>query len=312
MSMSSTQSLAVLFADIAGSTRLYEELGDGPAKHLIGRGLAAMSERAAAAGGRLVKTIGDEILCTFPDATAAARAGLGMHEALFRVHPAKPLVAYVGLHWGEVIQENGDIFGDAVNVASRVVNLRRPRETLTTASTLNQLESDLRTRARRIDRVQLKGKEEAFEIYELVLETTDLTIIGAFRLPEANPVLSPNTTHLDLNVGGEPHRLDARRSPVTLGRLDHCDIVVPSTCTSRTHARIEYRGSRFVLIDQSSNGTFIQPDGDEGCHIVRDEIDLTGSGKIGFGAPVGESGLTPVSYVVTEGRNKEFQGGGVE
>lgn len=288
-----TEMLTILFADIAGSTHLYEDLGNTAAKAIMDVGLGAMSREVRAGGGEVVKTMGDEVLCTFPSAEQAARAAPGLHRALAETSTARSLVAYVGFHRGEVITEDGDVFGDAVNVAARVVKLQRPRQTLTTGITLAELSLEFRESARLIDEVSLKGKREPFEIYELVWEAAELTFVqtsGAeARVPEA---------HLELTLGGDVHHVGMEQTEISLGRLGHNDIVVDSTCTSRTHARIERRGRAFVLVDQSSNGTYVHPEGREPRHLLREEAPLMGTGSIGLGARIEDQKVEPIHYRV--------------
>jgi hypothetical protein len=109
---------AVLFADVAGSTRLYETLGDAAALKLVSELLSALRGVATRCGGRVVKNLGDEILCVFPDAAHALRAACDMQLAA-----GGHCAVRVGLHCGEVLESGGDIFGDTVNTAARVTAL---------------------------------------------------------------------------------------------------------------------------------------------------------------------------------------------
>ena len=72
--------LAIVFADISGSTRLYESLGDQTARQLIAECLEVMTEQVAKYSGTVIKTIGDEIMCTFPSANQAVEAAMGGSE----------------------------------------------------------------------------------------------------------------------------------------------------------------------------------------------------------------------------------------
>lgn len=118
-------SMAILFADVCGSTKIYEKLGDERARRLLGGCIARMSEAAAAHGGVLIKTIGDEVMCRF---SSAAVSGIGV-----------PLSIHVGFTFGEVVEEGGDIFGDAVNVAARMVNIVKADQIITTGATVAAL-----------------------------------------------------------------------------------------------------------------------------------------------------------------------------
>ncbi len=121
------RNLAVLFADVAGSTRLYEQLGDAKALSAIGECLALVRDASNGHGGRLIKTIGDEAMVVFPTADqaviAAAEIQLRMVE-LVRERNLR-LALRIGVHCGSAIEVEGDVFGDSVNVAARMVGLAK-------------------------------------------------------------------------------------------------------------------------------------------------------------------------------------------
>jgi adenylate cyclase len=74
--MSEVKPMSILFADVSGSTRLFEERGDVEARRIIAAVLAALTTITATHGGRVIKTIGDEVMCVFPSAVQAALSGL--------------------------------------------------------------------------------------------------------------------------------------------------------------------------------------------------------------------------------------------
>lgn len=127
------ESVTVLFSDLKGSTRLYEETGDAPAYGQVRRHFDYLKERVAAARGAVVKTIGDAVMAVFfrpADAVACALAIQGDLGAFNEAAPAQPpLVVKLGLHHGPAIaiQANGrlDYFGRTVNVAARLLRESR-------------------------------------------------------------------------------------------------------------------------------------------------------------------------------------------
>ena len=126
-----TANLAIVFADISGSTRLYETLGDAIARELVSQCLELMTVQITRFDGTVIKTIGDEIMCTFPTAERATESSMGMQEAITEdlpdINPNMPstMTIRIGLHFGSVILEGGDVFGDAVNVAARMAGLAK-------------------------------------------------------------------------------------------------------------------------------------------------------------------------------------------
>ena len=281
-----TATLAILFADIAKSTHLYETLGNVTAQNLIGACISRMTDVTLKHNGVVIKTIGDEIMSTFPTATDAVAAGKEMHLAIEQMTlPDQPGFSppniYVGIQIGPVIKEEGDVFGDAVNVAARMVALAKQRQILTTEETVNGLSPDLRESAHCIDRTTIKGKSGEIDIYEIIWEQHDVTVMLDGSLEEL-----AIRSRLELSFAGSTMDVDIDRPSATLGRQAHNDIVVNDNRVSRSHARIEYRRGKFVLIDQSSNGTFVLIQGKKSIQIKRDETPLLGNGVIGLGRDV--------------------------
>jgi class 3 adenylate cyclase len=272
-------SLAIVFADISGSTRLYELLGDLRARERTSRCLAVLTQVIQRHSGTVIKTIGDEIMSTFPGAEAAVQAACAMQEALVAdVAPGEtPLEIRVGLHYGSALMESGDVFGDAVNVAARIVALAKARQILTTRQTVELLSPGLRTSTRHTDRALVKGKQEEIDVYEVIWREDDLTRMEGFEIPVAGA-----QARLSLRFRDQEFAVDHSRPVITMGRGQQNDIVILDTLASRMHARIEYRRGKFVLLDQSTNGTYVLQDG-ERAYLRREELVLKGAGVITLG-----------------------------
>src|SRR4029079_2744230 len=109
--MPASTELAVLFADIAGSTRLYETLGDERALATVGRSVAGMGAACRSCDGRVVKTIGDEVMSVFATADGAAQAAIAMQANVALDASAPTRIAIrVGFHFGPAIERDGDVF----------------------------------------------------------------------------------------------------------------------------------------------------------------------------------------------------------
>src|SRR5262245_9932095 len=196
-----TTELAVLFADISGSTRLYDVLGDARAKALVDECLTAMGGIVRRYRGRVIKTIGDEIMCVLPDADSCAVAANDMQvriSAMPEVAGVKRAIR-IGFHAGPLIEEADDVFGDTVNLAARMVGLAQASQIITTRATVKQLSRALRETTRRIADVSVRGKGENIEVCEVLWETgSDVTMTtAALAAPIAMPQL--RITH----AGGE-------------------------------------------------------------------------------------------------------------
>jgi len=286
------EQLAVLFADVSGSTQMYETLGDVRARGIVARCIADMAEATHRHGGRLIKTIGDEVMTTFPNAAAAAEAACEMQEAITgQVVEGRPLAIRVGFHFGPILSEETDVFGDAVNLAARLANEAKSGQILTSGATVEQLEGPRREACRQIDLTQVKGKREQIAIHEVVWRAADATVMRAPWATEHR-----DSGRLRFVAGDTRLELGEGHPSLTIGRADQNDLVVRQPEVSRLHARIEYRNGRFVLTDLSANGTFVAFDGGETRYVHRDNQELTGSGTLGLGQAVAPDSQTTVRF----------------
>src|SRR5512138_160956 len=107
----------VLFADVSGSTKLYEAVGDAAAHEAIDLCVKLFGAIATQHGGRVVKTIGDEVMAIFAEAAAAGHAAVDIQLAVAQMAPVDKvkLGVRIGLNAGPVVERDGDVFGDTVN-----------------------------------------------------------------------------------------------------------------------------------------------------------------------------------------------------
>jgi len=273
--------MAVLFADITGSTRLYEKLGTARARECVGFCLNIMSKSAVGCAGRVIQTIGDEVLCVFPSALAAAQAAAEMQSRIEMQEPVsgQRLQIHVGLQFGPVLEEGQCVFGDCVNVAARMVKLAKPSQIIAAGECVEAIGGSGGIKARALDKLPVKGREKEIDVYEILWQQTEDLTLTATREP------SPPQAKLRLRCGGRELIVGDGRDAVRLGREKSCDVVIGDLKASRQHARIERRRDKFILIDVSSNGTFVTFHGEPETPVKREEIVLRGRGSISFGHP---------------------------
>ncbi|HUO43703.1 MAG TPA: adenylate/guanylate cyclase domain-containing protein [Burkholderiales bacterium] len=273
--------LAVLFADVSDSTRLYEKMGDTGAFGQIRECLQLLTDSAQQAGGWVVKTIGDGVMCAFENPDAAARAAMEMQKGLAQRPAARgkaKLTIRIGFHYGNVLRENRDVYGDTVNTASRVAGLAAAGQILMTEAARAGLSAALQSQVRSLEALPVKGKVEAVDVRELQWQDVGTATLMPGRSINAMLDLAEPRLRL-VHAGGET----VFRSSVTIGREPDNDIVIASKVASRNHAYIDKRKDKFVLIDRSSNGTFVTVSGDKEIVLRREEFTLYGSGSIAFG-----------------------------
>jgi len=276
--------VAVLFADVVGSTRLYEQLGDNRARELILICIEVMREATERNRGTVVKTIGDEILAIFPTVDDALNAGGEMQEDI----GARPelnvqgqhVAIRIGCHFGSVVLENKDIFGTSVHMANRMTSQAKAGQIILSADTVRRCSPEWRAVSRRVDVTALRGVTDEMELYEVLWRQEDATSM----LPS---IETAGQRHRSARVRVRQHDrefvLDDACKELTMGRADENDIVVRGTLISRLHARLEVARDRFLLIDQSTNGTFVINQEGKESFVRRDSIILQGKGYIGLG-----------------------------
>ena len=298
----------VLFADLRGSTSMYETLGNTDATAVVTQSVALLARIVGFHGGRVVKTLGDGLMAMFTAPSYAVAAADDMHDSLERIGAPGdgslaaqarlvPLKLQVGLACGEVIEMSGDVFGDAVNVAARLIDHAGDNETLVTANVLDGLEDPERGRFRSLDRMQLRGRVEPVHVHLLVamrrFGDTAATAFGDMVAPTPEPE-GIRLVWMDLN------RIYAGTSlPVVLGRSPQATYIIDDTRVSRSHARIVWHGGTFQLTDLSYNGTYVRFDHDpEVISLRRGSCTLHGSGVIGLGAPPTDAASPSVRFEI--------------
>jgi adenylate cyclase len=154
---------AVVFVDLSGYTRLTEERGDHVAVSFASTLQRHSVEVAAANDGRLVKLLGDGAMLRLPD----ARRGVTAATSLVRVLNAEGgVAAHAGVHAGPVIERDLDLFGNTVNLASRIAERAGPGEVLASEAVIGMVD-DPTLRFERTGPVQLKGIADAVTLYRV-------------------------------------------------------------------------------------------------------------------------------------------------
>jgi len=291
------QTVAVLIADVCGSTPLYETSGNIKALELIADCLDSITEVVDAQGGTVLRSKGDDVLCTFPDADSAVCAASQMVDR----QAGSPLEIHVGINYGTVVYDRGGIFGDVVNIAARMQSVAKPGEIITTESVYKNLSDDLRRQIRLLDAQTVKGKSEPMNIYAVFKQDTQVTYyVGEDGKHTVHPknvykAKGPKVT-ITLEFGDRTIvRLDSGPG-CHIGRADSCDLVIDEPCVSRDHALLTVRRGKVLLTDMSSTGTWIVQDGGEPILLRRDVMQLASDGIISLGLRPKENGSTIVSY----------------
>ncbi|HEY7928643.1 MAG TPA: adenylate/guanylate cyclase domain-containing protein [Steroidobacteraceae bacterium] len=287
--------LAILFADVVGSTRLFEAMGDLRARDMIATCIDVMREATEQHNGTVIKTIGDEVMSTFPTADDALNAAGQMQRQIAAHTELKvegmPVAIRIGCHFGPVVLEARDVFGASVHTANRMTSQAKAGQIITTAAVVERLSPEWRASVRQIDVATIRGQGGEVALYEVLWQTEDVTsMLPSIALTGREP---RRARRLRLTLEEQEFVLDEARPLVAIGRADDNDVVVRGNLISRLHARIEFSRNRFTITDQSTNGTFVQINGEEEAFLRRDSMPIKGAGLIGLGrVPDRDSPLT--------------------
>jgi len=287
--------LAIVFADVVGSTRLYEELGDQRAREVVSSCIDIMKQATDEHHGTVIKTMGDEVMSTFAVANDALNAAAKMQKSITGnpelTAEGHHVAIRIGCHIGPVVVENRDVFGSTVHTANRMTSQAKAGQIITTEAMVAHLSPDWQSAVRQIDVATLKGQGAEVTLFEVLWQTEDITsLLPSVSISGAE---GRRAMRLRLTFDGGEVMLTEHRPNVAIGRADDNDLVIRGNLISRLHARIEINRNKFVLIDQSTNGTFVQAEGGEELFVRRDSVQIKGEGLIGLGrVPERDSPLT--------------------
>lgn len=297
----------VLFADLRGSTALFETLGNAEATSVVTHCVNALAAPVKANAGHVVKTLGDGLMAVFDNPPQAALAAAQMHDLLEVMvsrggergasSGLRALRLQVAVARGEVVEMGGDCFGDAVNVAARLLDHAGDNETLATADVLQGLPAEARARFRSLDRLVLRGRVEPVPVHVLGGRrgASDMAVTQ-FGGEVLNVVREPDG--LRLMWSGQHRVFASQQMPVVLGRSPQAAFCVDDSRVSRSHARLDWHSGSFQLTDLSYNGTYVRFNDGEIVSLRRGSCTLHGSGSIGLAGSPGDPASACVSFDV--------------
>jgi len=270
----------VMFADIAGSSQLFERLGDTEAMHAVERCLKRMGRSIDAFHGRTVQVVGDELLAAFETGESACQAAVDMQQRVADIPPVSglKLAIRIGLHVGPVVEKDDELTGEVVTNAARIVGAARRDQILCSSDVVTELGPQTPVKLRPmpdIECIPQDGKQ--LDIFQI--EWSIHPVPGQFSVLSIMPA-----TRLSVCYRDKSHLLDDKMRVLTVGRDLSNKVHIDDRKASRSHARIEKRNSGFYLVDTSTNGSYVSFAGRQEVHVKHNEILLEGNGSISFGA----------------------------
>jgi len=276
--------VAILFADVVGSTQLYDQFGDTKASETVAHCLEVMKDATHQFSGTVIKTIGDEVMSTFANVDDAMGAASQMQSRISSAAEGSddniPVTIRIGCHFGPVVEETNDIFGAAVHTANRMTSQAKANQIIISGTSVDQMSDEWRAQTRQIDVATVRGRLDEVALFELIWQPDEATsMVPTIEWKEK--AKGPNK--VTLSFRDSTVVVNDQKKNINMGRADDNDLVVKGNLISRIHARVEMRRGKFMLIDQSTNGTFLESATGEETFVRRDSTELNGEGIIGLG-----------------------------
>ena len=284
---------AVFFSDVAGSSKLYKQLGDQAANAAISQCVAMMSAEVRRHQGIVVKTIGDEVMARFDSAVKACAAGIAIQRSA-RSDP-DGLDIRIGAAYGMAIFQNNDVFGEVVNDAAAVAKVAQAHQFLISEAFANKVKDEEDIIIHPFDRIKIKGGQQTSVIHRVDWEPQDITVDATQVINVGTIPFGMAPPHIDIKYRYQGNTVEEvsitpKVMPFSIGREPRiCSLGVPTTFASRDHFHILHRRGKFIIKDQSTNGTYVKEEGADVIYLRREEMPLRGKGVISLGQPPREA-----------------------
>lgn len=281
---------AILFADISGSSALYKKVGNIKAKQIIDSLLEQQHQLILSSKGKVIKNIGDEVMACFDDCDIALSTAAALQRNFDNSAQKYHLRLSIGMGFGEVLEDSGDIFGDAVNDAAFVTKVASGGQILLTEGVWKNLEVRNRSMIREFDEIKFKGAAQVSTVYRLYWQEKESSQ-SETRLMSGKVVQEPLTPEqITIEYQDKKFVISQLQTPFIIGRdQDKCDLMVLGSQVSREHCKIDFNRGKFVLVDHSTNGCFLEPQNKEAFYIRREAYPLIESAKLSLGIPIEEA-----------------------
>lgn len=278
---------AIMFADVSGSSALYKQLGNQQAKAIVDDVVSHMAATTIVHEGTVVKTIGDEVMARFDSANTACRVAIAIQQRSSREFAEIGLGIRIGIAFGDTLVTPNDAFGDTVNDAAFVAHIARANQIVLTQGVIDQLNPTLMHQCQLFDRVNIKGDSQKTIIYRLAWETSPQNDFSTQVMHTHEITRFVANFQLTLKMGDQLINILPDQTPFSIGRdLNKVDLGMNNSVCSREHCHIAFRRGKYVLVDHSTNGTYVHEENKIAIYLRREEAPLQGTGVISVGQQV--------------------------
>lgn len=271
----------ILVAEVADRARLFLTLGDKETHHAVERCINRMERAATSFKGVVAEVREGRLAAGFACAGAALDAAVEMQARIEALPPVSgvTLAIRVGIDVEESVRRPDVSSGNAGDVLSQLSAIGAPGRILVSGKVVDRLPLPQQAMARPVDGIAMAVGATG-RVFEIV--RTGIGGSGTMSPDGPAPIV-----RLRLRVSGSDTFLGPDRPMASMGRDSGSDIVIRDSRASRNHGHIELRRDRYVLVDRSTNGTYVSFDGGEQLVLRCDEAVLCGRGQIRLGHSTG-------------------------
>ncbi|GAB4400133.1 MAG: hypothetical protein OHK0048_14850 [Rhodoferax sp.] len=297
----------VIFADLYGSTGVFESLGNARATEVVTHATAWIAEQCARHGGHVVKFLGDGVLATFIDGQRALEAVVDIQRDyqhyLAQIPENSQMPLRIGVARGEIEIVDDDCYGDAVNIASRLSELTGAHQIWVNDDAIDQAPPRPDVHLRYLGPIPVRGRSEPCTVYQVEWQEDANSAFFTIAAPMDFKLDARQSDVLGSQV--ELRWLDISKTfrafelPIHIGRSRQAEFIVSDARVSRMHARLEWRKGSVVLVDVSSYGCWVRFAG-AGTDVLlrREECVLHGQGELALGSAFSDPSAPVVMFRV--------------
>jgi class 3 adenylate cyclase/CHAT domain-containing protein len=228
--------VAIMFTDIKGSTSFYELHGDIDGRMMVHRHNELVMPMIRENKGEVIKTIGDATMTAYEEPDDAVRSAVAIQKKLRIYNENKPerkqIHVRIGINYGTAIVEDSDVYGDVVNLATRIESLADPDEIMVSEDLYRAVRSNDEFIFRYVDTVQVKGKSDPVKSYRLIWRDEDLSL-GRTRKPNEQVTAKEGVFVIEASLVGNRlkisgfERTDGKERPVkTYQEIDYLESAI--------------------------------------------------------------------------------------